>query len=331
MCSEIVLPSSDNQPDQKLLPTQNHTVISQQFDPLLSSDDLSSLTTALFGDLDISISTRYDYEQRTPLFLDFIKRTGLTRNSYLEYKRYLAGRVDYGVSTKAKYLSVAKVILRELSRQEYLPTDITSTIKGFKQSKKHKRDGINDDEMNRLMQAVRDLQTNPNSDRIKAILSLLTLQGLRQIEIVRLSVSDIDLVANTALILGKGRDDKEIIDLHPQTSKSLNQYMKSNGIKSGALFVSQSNNSRNQRLSTRSVRELITRFLIDLAITKTVHGFRHYFTTTLIKTYKGDLLEVAGYTRHKSIETLQVYNDSIKKKSDLPRYYSAFDGVGFSG
>jgi site-specific recombinase XerD len=263
--------------------------------------------------------------------LDFISRSGLTLNSYLEFKRYLAGRVDYSVATKAKYLSVAKVVLKELNRRGYLPTDITSTIKGFRQTKKHKRDGINDDEMSSLMQAVKELQTNPNSDRIKAILSLLTLQGLRQIEIVRLSVSDIDLVANTALILGKGRDDKEIVDLHPETSKSLAQYMKSNGIKSGALFVSQSNNSRNQRLSTRSVRELITRLLVDLAITKSVHGFRHYFTTTLIKTYKGDLLEVAGYTRHKSIETLQVYNDSIKKKSDLPRYYSAFDGIGFSG
>lgn len=324
MCSEITLTNSLELPDQNLPNTQNQTAISQQFQPLLPSHDLANLATALFGDLDISPSTRYDYEQRTPIFLDFISRSGLTRNSYLEFKRYLAGRVDYSVATKAKYLSVAKVVLKELNRQGYLPTDITSTIKGFKQSKKHKRDGINDDEMSRLMQAVRQLPVNPSSDRMKAILSLLTLQGIRQIEIVRLSVSDIDLVANTALMLGKGRDDKEIIDLHPETSKSLAQYMKSNGIKSGALFVSQSNNSRNQRLSTRSVRELVTRLLIDLAITKTVHGFRHYFTTKLIEAYKGDLLEVTHYTRHKSLEMLQVYNDAIRRKADLPRYYDTF-------
>lgn len=293
--------------------------------------DLVNLATVLFGNLDISPTTKYDYEQRTPLFLDFIKLSGLTRNSYLDYKRYLASRIDYSVATKSKYLTVAKVILKELNRQGYLPSDITSTIKGFKQSKKHKRDGISDDEMTRLIQAVKELPDNLSGNRIKAILSLLTLQGLRQIEIVRLSVADIDLIAGTAMVQGKAEDDKDVIYLHPETVKSLCSYLRVSGIKSGALFVSRSNNSRNQRLTTRSLRELVTQLLTSLEITKTVHGFRHYFTTTLIKTYKGDLLEVAGYTRHKSLEMLIVYNDSVKKKSDLPRYYRAFDGVGFSG
>ena len=70
-------------------------------------------------------------------------------------------------------------------------------------------------------------------------------------------------------------------------------------------------------------------FLGELDISKTVHGFRHYFTTTLLKAYKGDLLGVARYTRHKSIEMLQVYDVSIKQKADLPRYYKAFEEVKF--
>jgi len=41
------------------------------------------------------------------------------------------------------------------------------------------------------------------------------------------------------------------------------------------------------------------------------------------------LLEVAQYTRHKSLEMLQVYNDNIKRQADLPRYYEAFSGVSF--
>jgi integrase/recombinase XerC len=67
--------------------------------------------------------------------------------------------------------------------------------------------------------------------------------------------------------------------------------------------------------------------LDELGIDKTTHGFRHYFTTRLIKTYKGDLLEVRQYTRHASLEMLQIYNDSIKQQADLPRFYSAFEGV----
>jgi len=82
-------------------------------------------------------------------------------------------------------------------------------------------------------------------------------------------------------------------------------------------------------MTTRAIREIVKNALNQLGIEKTVHGFRHYFATTLIKTYKGDLLEVAQYTRHKGLEMLQVYNDSIKKQEDLPRYYNAFKGVNF--
>ncbi len=296
---------------------------------LMHDGDLTALTKILFEGLDINPTSRADYESRTPMFLDFIKGKGLNRNTYLEYKRHLDSRADYSISTKAKYLTVAKVILKELNRQGYLPADITSTIKGFKLSKKHKRDGVNDEEMSRLMEAVKILPNNPNSTRLKAILSLLTLQGLRQVEITRLEVNDCDLVAGTALVLGKGRDDKEIVYLHPETVKSLEAYMRSNKIKSGALFTSRSNNSKGKRMTTRSVRGIVKGLLNKLSIPKTTHGFRHYFATTLIKTYKGDLLEVAGYTRHRGLEMLQVYNDNIKRQADLPRYYSAFKGVGF--
>ena len=263
------------------------------------------------------------------MFLDFVNDEGLNRNSYLQYKRYLESRADFSVATKAKYLTVAKVILKELNRQGYLPVDITSTIKGFKQNKKHKRDGVNDEEMVKVMEAVKALPNNPRNLRLKAILCLLTLQGLRQVEITRLDFSDLDLVAGTAQVLGKGRDDKEIIYLHPETVQALKDYLKANKVKSGVLFPSQSNNSKNQRLTTRSIRGMVKELLTSLDIAKTTHGFRHYFTTTLIKTYKGDLLEVASYTRHRGLEMLQVYNDTIKKQADLPRYYSAFKGVRF--
>lgn len=291
--------------------------------------DLRKLTKSLFSGLDINETSRADYETRIPLFLDFVKKQGLNRNSYLEYKRYLNSRVDFSVATKAKYLTVAKVILKELARQGYLPADITTTIKGFKQNKKHKKDGVNDEEMGKLMEAVKLLPQTSDNSRLKAILSLLTLQGLRQVEITRLDVGDLDLIAGTALVLGKGRDDKELIYLHPETVKALADYTQLNKIKSGALFTSKSNNSKSQRLTTRSVRGMVKTLLTKLDIPKTTHGFRHYFTTTLIKTYKGDLLEVASYTRHRSLEMLQVYNDTIKKQADLPRYYSAFKGVGF--
>lgn len=281
----------------------------------------------IFNSLDVTDTTRGDYKARINLFLDFIGESGFDRDSFLNYKRQLAKRTDFTVSTKNKYLAAARVFLKELNRQGLLPTDITQNIKGFRQSKKHKKDGLNEQEMGLLVENLRRLDNTAQNNRLKAIVGLLALQGLRQVEIIRLDVSDIDLVAKVAFVHGKGRDDKEPVDLHPETVKLLKNYLTSNQVKSGALFQSQSNNSKNKRLTTRGLRQIITSVLLELGIEKSTHGFRHYFTTKMIKSYKGDLLEVAGYTRHKSLEMLQVYFDKVKREADLPRYYAAFDGV----
>lgn len=293
----------------------------------LTIEDTRDKASKVFDLLDVSEATRKDYKYRIGLFLDFTGERGFNRNSFLEFKRSLAERTDLAVATKNKYLATAKIFLKEANRQGFLPADITQNIKTFSQSKKHKRDGLNDEEMSKLTTAIKELPETPTNARLKAIISLLVFQGLRQVEIIRLDIKDIDFISKTAFIQGKGQDDKEPINLHPEAIKAIQGYLKSNKIADGALFTSQSNNNKNQRLTTRAIRDIVKKTLNDLGIEKTTHGFRHYFTTTLIKTYKGDLLEVAQYTRHKSLEMLQVYNDNINRKADLPRYYQAFSGV----
>lgn len=286
--------------------------------------------TRLFANLDISENTRLEYGARIHLFIDFVQDRGFTKNSYLEYKRYLAIRTDLSISTKNKYLIVARVYCKELHRQGYLPVDITQNIKSFQQSRKHKRDGFSEKEVQKILVYLQSLPEAHATWRIKALLCLLILQGLRQIEIVRLNVGDLDLASQTAFVQGKGQDDKEIIDLHPVTVSALKESIRKYRVADGALFTSTSNNSKRQRLTTKSIRNLINPLLRSLEIDKTVHGFRHYFTTKLIQSYKGDLLTVSQYTRHKSLEMLQVYNDTIKHKADLPKYYETFSTINFT-
>lgn len=286
--------------------------------------------TQIFANLDISETTRNEYSSRITAFIDFIKLHGFNKNSYLEYKRHLSQKTDLTISTKNKYLIVARVYCKELHRQGYLPIDITQNIKSFKQSRKHKKDGFSENEIQRILNCIQAQDDNRDTCRKKALLSLLILQGLRQIEIVRLNVTDVDLVSQIAFIQGKGQDDKEIIDLHPVTVSALREYMKKCKISDGALFTSTSNNSKNKRLTTKSIRNIINPILRSLEIDKTVHGFRHYFVTQLVKEYEGDLLSVIRYSRHKSIEMVQIYDDSIKHKADLPRFYKTFESINFS-
>jgi len=252
--------------------------------------------------LDVAEATRAEYQFRIHAFLEFLQGRVLSHDTFLDYKRYLAARNDLSASTKNKYLFTAKIFLKELYRRGVLPADITAGIKGFNQGRRHKRDGLSDDEVARLTARLRELPATPQAARLKALFCLLALQGLRQVEIIRLDVTDLDLNRGVAFVQGKGSDDTEPVSLHPETVKALRDYLKLGHLADGPLFVSLSNHHRGERLTTRAIRRMIRQALDELGIDKTTHGFRHYFTTRLIKTYKGDLLEVRQYTRHASLE-----------------------------
>jgi integrase/recombinase XerC len=283
----------------------------------------------IIDSLDVGENTRNEYRFRVKMFLNYIKDNGFHRNSFLDFKRLLSQRNDFSVSTKNKYLTTARIFLKEMNRLGLLPADITQNIKSFKQSRKHKRFGLDDNDISLLSEWLRQLSHSQENTRLKAILCLLTYQGLRQVEVVGLSVPNVDLVNHTVSIIGKGRDDREMVSLHPETVKAIQEYLKTNNISDGPLFVSRSNHNHNRKLTTRGLRQIVKDTLKELGIDKTIHGFRHYFATKLLKTYKGDLLTVAQYTRHRSLEMLQVYNDNIKHQEDLPRFYRAFNGVQF--
>lgn len=280
-----------------------------------------------FEMLDVSEETIKDYQARIGLFLDFIKINKLNNYSFLNFKKELNKRTDLSVASKNKYLITAKIFLNELNRLGYIPVNITQNVKVFSQIKKHKKEGLTEKEVEIITEKLQKLEENPKNTRLKAIMAFLLLQGLRQCEVVRLDFKDVDLVASRVFVKGKGSDDKEVVNLHPETTRTLKNYLKANRIADGALFTSQSNNNRLKRITTRSLRKIVKDFLNELNIDKSTHGTRHFFVSQLVKNYKGDLLEVARYSRHKSIEMLQVYNDNIKLKADLPRFYETFNNI----
>lgn len=288
---------------------------------------LESLQKQVFDVLDVSESTRKEYSVRIKHFVQYTKIHGINHNIYLEYKRFLDGIDTFSIATKNKYLIAAKVFLDGLYRLQLIPIKITDNIKGFSQSKLHKKEGLNDEAITKIQNYCSTLKPTLTNLRLKSILSLLIFQGLRQIEVIRLNVTDIDLKHKTAFITGKGRDDKERIYLHPTTVKVLKSYLSLYRFREGALFRSESNNSYGSRLTTKSIREIIKQVFKTLEIDGSTHGFRHFFITKLIKSYKGELLTVSKYSRHRSIQMLEVYNDETIREQDLPRFYDVFNDI----
>ena len=294
---------------------------------IVNYTDVLQLKESIFNCIDVTENTRKEYLSRIKHFIHFVKLHGINSNIYLEYKRYLSSIDTLSVSTKNKYLISAKIFLDGLNNLQRLPFQVNTKVRGFKQSKLHKKDGLDDSDISKIVTYCSTLEPTIQNLRLKAILSLLIFQGLRQVEVTRLDVTDVNLKDKIAYIIGKGQDDKELIHLHPMTVKAIKEYLNKYKIREGALFRSGSNFSNNSRLTTKSIREIIKKVLNELDIDGTTHGFRHFFITKLIKSYKGELLTVSKYSRHRSIQMLEVYNDEIIREQDLPRFYDVFNDI----
>ncbi len=285
---------------------------------------VSDLVVKVFNSLDVTETTKKEYLSRIKLFVCFVQEKNMGHNTFLEYKKYLRERNDFSVATKNKYLATARVFLKEITRRQIIPVDVTLNIKSFNQSKKHKVEGLKQAEIEKLVQELNRLSRTPKNARKRAFFCLLALQGLRQIEIIRLDFKDVDLVNRTAFVKGKGMDDKELVYLAPQTIKSLRDYIKISKIRSGSLFQSLGNR-KTERLSTMTIKREMGELFEKLNISKTTHGFRHYFITKLLENL--DVRDARKFSRHKSLEMLIVYDDEIDLREKSTEVFKCFSSL----
>ena len=279
---------------------------------------------SIFDTLDIQPSTKSEYQKRILKFLRYMETQTITRDLLLAYKQYLRDDNTLGIASKNKYLTTARIALREMYRRGLTPVDLSVGVSSFQQNIRHKVNGLTEEEVVKICNYLKEQDNSFKNARLRALVSLLLFQGLRQIEICRLDFNDIDLASGTINVLGKGRNDKEHIHLHKTTIKALRSYSRASHAKYGPAFYSLNGRNKGQRLTTRGLRQIIQNLFNELGIEKTVHGSRHFFTTELIKHYKSDLTTVARFTRHNSLEMLTVYNDEIASENDAELLSNAF-------
>lgn len=304
----------------QLFPASNQKIYKEQI------NELKQIANYVFEFIDVSSASRKDYTYRIDSFINFISSHGFHNNSLLDYKRELERRIDIRVSTKNKYFIASKIFLRELARLGKIPNDCSANVKGFKDYKKHKKFGLTGEEIQRVTGKLNELPTTKKNLRLKALIALLIFQGLRQIEILRLTIEDIDLNQGIIQIQGKGFMDKEPVYIHPATLKAIEQYVKIANIKSGYLFTSFSNRKSNGQLSHMSIFREVKSLFKELDINRTVHGFRHYYVTLLLEKLC-DVNTVRKFTRHRSINTLLIYDDSLDLSHKKEKVFSCFENV----
>jgi integrase/recombinase XerC len=144
------------------------------------------------------------------------------------------------------------------------------------------------------------------SRRARAILELLYATGIRCAELVGLDLGDVDLDARTVRVLGKGSKQRIVPFGHPALA-ALSAYFPARlhaRPKSEALFV----NSRGGRLTDRSVRQIVTHRVKQVAIARRLspHSLRHSFATHLLER-GADLRAIQELLGHASLSTTQRY------------------------
>lgn len=178
----------------------------------------------------------------------------------------------------------------------------------------------------RMVQTLRE-DPSPKAVRDHALIRLMLDMGLRRAECVGLDLAHYDAEARTLSILGKKRSDREKLTVPEPTAAALNAWVAARGRKAGPLFVNLDRRTLKTltdadetqplpRLTGRSVaRNVVAKAAQRAGITVAVrpHGLRHTAITHALDMGR-DMRDVAKFSRHRSLQTLVVYDDNRQDK-----------------
>jgi len=224
-------------------------------------------------------------------------------------KGFLAflGQQDYSKSTTARKLATLRSFYKFCVRRSYIESNPLASIRMPKQEKRLPK-FLTVEEVNKLLHTPDD--GNLLGARDRAMLEVLYSTGIRVSELVDLNAEDVDFTAQLVRIRGKGKKQRNT-PIGPTALGAIARYLelrradaRSASFDQRALFV----NKHGQRLSTRSVRRKLDKYLAIAGLDPSVspHTLRHSFATHMLD--KGaDLRSVQELLGHQSLSTTQIY------------------------
>lgn len=159
--------------------------------------------------------------------------------------------------------------------------------------------------------------------RLRAAVYLMLLQGLRVVEVHRMSVEDIRPERKEILVKGKGKN--AFVYPRQDTWEELMKYISSRKYvirdKLGTpVFVATGNRARGKRISRDSLRDFVNKLFEEVGVNKlgkSCHTFRHTYGTMLYQE-TGDLRLVQEELRHSKIETTTRYTHILDRHLNRP-------------
>ena len=231
------------------------------------------------------------------------------RADIIHYKQSI---IDEGKTpcTVNRYLAPVRTFFGWLERNG-IYNNIAAGIKSPKDDRDFRRDYLNPDQ---VIQVLRSIPLDKVTGlRDYAIINLMVCTGLRRIEVLRLQVSDLDIMDDQIVlnIQRKGRTYKEKIRIEYEIFEPIERYLlKRRYSKSDPLFA---NHYTGGRMSEIMLSKVVKKYIKKVSSSNklTCHSLRHSAAINLLKLGKS-IYDVKNLLGHKSIDTTQLYLKAIE-------------------
>lgn len=232
-----------------------------------------------------------------------------------DVRRYLQHMRDhnYSKATIARKLATLRSFFKFLNKRGLTGNNPMQAIRTPKLEKRLPK-FMTEEQVTCLLNTPKD--TDLLGARDKAMLEVIYSTGLRVSELVGLNRADVDFNACILKVRGKGK--KERISPVGQTALAavrkyldMRQLVVSDLDPELPLYI----NKHGQRLSTRSVRRKLDKYLIEAHLDPDIspHTLRHSFATHMLN-HGADLRAVQELLGHQSLSTTQVYTHLTTKR-----------------
>ena len=297
-------------------------VVNQQQEVVIGKPDIDSLVDSFINAQDVKQSSKKLYRRTLKQYFTWVTTKGyslseIARPQIIEYKE---GLLSSGMSslTVGSYITSVRRFYEWAEANKFYP-NVAKGIKTPRRKHQFKKQPLLPEQATDLLNYYENKES-----RDYAIINLLLRAGLRTIEVVRANIEDITFKGSQRVLLvhGKGRDEKDnFVILTDKTYKPIENYLSERSSFTGSepLFVSTSNNSKGESLTTRTISKIAKEGLKAIGLDNssfTAHSLRHTTAVNILRA--GGSLEMAQYTlRHSNPATTQIYTATLNEERRL--------------
>lgn len=297
--------------------TENNNIVNSGI-----ADKIEAIVKMFIDSQDVKASSKGLYKRTLQQYFKWVGANNLALNTItrVEILKYKDDLLNSGKSslTVGNYLTSVRKFYEFIEANKISP-NVAKGIKTPKRKQQFRKQALTPKQATELLTV-----SNATNKRDYAIINLLLRTGLRTIEIVRANVGDITFKGGRRVLLvqGKGRDEKDnFVVLTDKAYMPIKEYLETrvNVADTEALFISDSNNNRGKRLTTRTISKIAKEALIATGLDDkayTAHSLRHTTAVNILRA--NGTLEDAQFTlRHANIATTQIYTATIAEERRL--------------